>query len=112
VTSSPEGQGIDVRDNAERHRFEVYLDGGLAGFATYEIRPGAIAIMHTEIDPAFEGRGLGTAVARGALDSARGGGLDVLPYCPFTNEFIKRHREYLDLVPATKRERFGLPPVS
>jgi predicted GNAT family acetyltransferase len=111
VTSSPEAQDIEVRDNAALHRFEVYLQGGLAGFATYEVRPAALAIMHTEIDPAFEGRGLGTALARGALESARGRGLQVLPYCPFTNDFIRRHPDYLDLVPAAKRERFGLPAV-
>ena len=98
-----------MRDNPEQQRFEIYLSGGLAGFATYELRPGALAIMHTEIEPAFEGRGLGTALARGGLESARERGLDVLPYCPFTNEFIKRHNEYLDLVPAAKREKFGLP---
>ena len=102
---------VDVRDNTEKHRFEIFLGGGLAGFATYELRPGALAVMHTEIDPAFESRGLGSTLARAALDSARERGLAVVPYCPFTNEFIKRHNEYVDLVPAAKRERFGLPPA-
>jgi hypothetical protein len=32
----------------------------------------------------------------------------VMPFCPFINGFISRHREYAELVPAEHRERFGL----
>jgi uncharacterized protein len=108
LSSSPEPE-VEVRDNPDARRFEVLLGGAVAGFATYELRPGELAIMHTEIDPAFEGGGLGSALARAALESAQARGLAVLPYCPFTNEFIKHHPEYVSLVPASKRERFGLP---
>ncbi len=84
-------QEIAVRDNVEASRFELTLDGSQAGVLTYELRPGAIALLHTEVDPAFEGRGLGTALIRGALDSARERGLKVLPYCPFVKAHLDKH---------------------
>jgi predicted GNAT family acetyltransferase len=86
-------QEIAIRDNVNDSRFELTLDGSPAGFLTYELRPGAIALLHTEIDPAFEGRGLGTTLIRGALDSARQRGLKVLPYCPFVKAHLQKHPE-------------------
>ena len=54
--------------------------------------------MHTEIDPAFEGKGLGSALARGALDAERTRGEPIVPLCPFIRQYIDRHPEYADLV--------------
>jgi predicted GNAT family acetyltransferase len=88
----------DVHDNPEKHRFEIYDDGKLAGFAIYVRRPGRLIFVHTEIDPAFEGRGLGSQLARAALDAARASGDRVVPLCPFIGQFIDRHPEYGDLV--------------
>ena len=86
-------QEVTVQDNADASQFELTLDGSPAGFLTYELRPGAIALLHTEIDPAFEGRGLGTALIRAALESARERGLKVLPYCPFVKAHLAKHPE-------------------
>ena len=106
---SPDREPVaEVRDNESAHRFEVLLDGSVAGFATYELRGGSVAILHTEVDPAFEGHGLGTTLIRGALDEIRRRGQSVLPYCPFTRSFLGRHEEYVDLVPEEQRARFGL----
>ena len=86
-------EDVVVRDNVGASRFELTLDGSPAGFLTYQLRPGAIALLHTEIDPAFEGRGLGTTLIRGALDSARERDLKVLPYCPFVKAYLDKHPE-------------------
>jgi uncharacterized protein len=86
----------------------VTSDGELAGFTVYRSRAGLIAFMHTEIEPEFEGHGVGSALVREALEDARRKGLDVLPFCPFVNAYIERHREYVDLVPEDRREAFGL----
>lgn len=88
----------DVRDNPTLLRFEIHEDGKLAGFGQYVRRPGRIFFVHTEIDPAFEGRGLGRRLAAGALDAARATGERVVPLCPFIAQFIERHPEYADLV--------------
>lgn len=99
---------LRVADNPDEDRYEVFADGELAGFAVYRLRPGRLSFVHTEIDDRFEGHGLGSTLISEALDDARKRGLSVLPFCPFVNGFIERHREYVDLVPESDRERFGL----
>ena len=99
---------VAVTDNSTEQRYEVSRDGELAGFAIYRRRPALIAFVHTEIDERFEGEGLGSQLVHEALEEARREGIAVLPFCPFVNGYIKRHAEYVELVPADYRERFGL----
>jgi predicted GNAT family acetyltransferase len=99
---------ITVADNAGEARYEIRVDGDLAGFVTYRPRPGLIELVHTEIDEEFEGRGLGSQLISFALDDARERGLAVLPFCPFVNDYIQRHRQYVDLVPEGRRAEFEL----
>jgi uncharacterized protein len=89
---------VEVRDNPSEHRFEIHDDGKLAGFARYVHRPGRIFFVHTEIDPAFEGRGLGSQLASAALDATRATGERIVPLCPFIASYVERHPEYADLV--------------
>jgi predicted GNAT family acetyltransferase len=100
--------GVEVTNNPEEHRYEVRADGVLAGYTIYRERPGLIVFVHTEIDPRFEGRGLASRLIGAALDDSRAKGLTVLPFCPFVNGYIARHREYVELVPDAFRARFGL----
>lgn len=107
--SAPTAAAIRVLDVPEQFRFEVRVDGELAGFTEYRRRPGLIAFTHTLIDPRFEGQGLGTRLVQTALSEARSEGLAVLPFCPFVRGYIAAHRrEYLDLVPANFRDAFEL----
>ena len=95
----------------ERSRFEIRAAGEPAGFADYHRRRGLIAFVHTEVAPAFEGRGVAGRLISSALDNARQAGLAVLPFCPYVRGYISRHHEYLDLVPPAQREHFDLPHV-
>jgi uncharacterized protein len=97
-----------VTDVSDRRRFEIAVDGVVLGFAEYRRRPGVIAFTHTEIDQAHKGEGLGRTLVKAALDTARAQGLAVLPYCPFIQGYIDRHREYLELVPVQRRAAFRL----
>lgn len=97
-----------VVDNPDEARFEIFDGEEPAGFAQYHRFRNEIAFIHTEIDPKFEGRGLGSVLARAALDAAREQGLEVLPFCPFIRGWITKHPEYVDLVPQAQRPRFGL----
>ncbi len=90
--------GIEVADAPERSRFEISVDGALAGFAVYRLRPDRIIFVHTEIDDAYAGQGLGGKLARAALDTARARGLAVRPECPFIKGWIAKHPDYADLV--------------
>jgi predicted GNAT family acetyltransferase len=87
----------DVIRNEAENRFEVELNGALAQ-TQYVHRGRKILFTHTEVPPAFEGQGVGNALARAALDYAKREGLRVVPLCPFIAAFIKRHKEYQSLV--------------
>jgi uncharacterized protein len=99
---------IRVVDVPDRSRFEVRVDGELAGFSEYRRHADVIAFTHTLIDARFPGQGLGSRLARAALSEARWNGLAVLPFCPFVRGYIADHDEYLGLVPVEMRSRFEL----
>lgn len=103
---------VTVRDNPAKDQFEIWVGDALAGVTTYRLTGSDLSLLHTEIDPAFEGRGLGSVLVRGALNGAAGRGLGVLPYCPFVLRYVRRHPDHLHLVPASHRERFGLPAAT
>lgn len=87
-----------VTDNATSHRFEARVDGRLAGIAEYQLTEALVVFTHTEVEPAFEGQGIGSAIARFALDQLRQEGTrKALPVCPFIKGWIERHPDYLDI---------------
>jgi hypothetical protein len=86
----------EVRDNPERHRFELELDGAIA-FSNYTRDGDTITFMHTEVPPALNGRGIGSKLVRGALDLARAQNLKVKAKCPFVKAYLDKHTEYADL---------------
>jgi predicted GNAT family acetyltransferase len=87
---------LRVADNPAELRYELYDDDELAGEIRYRRLPGALALVHTEVEP--KRRGLGTELVKGALDDIRARGLNVVPVCPFVSAYIRRHPEYADLV--------------
>ncbi|HEY3524371.1 MAG TPA: GNAT family N-acetyltransferase [Candidatus Limnocylindrales bacterium] len=90
--------GVSIEDVPERSRYEATIEGGPAGFLEYRRRPDRITLIHTEVDPALEGRGVGSAIARFALEDARANGLRVRVACPFVTAWLRRHHEYDDIV--------------
>jgi predicted GNAT family acetyltransferase len=92
---SPE---LSVADNPAADRYELHVDSELVGFITYRRSDGVLSLLHAEVDPNQERRGLGSALAAGALDDVRARGLSVHPLCPFVASFIARHPQYADLV--------------
>ncbi|WNI19634.1 GNAT family N-acetyltransferase [Actinacidiphila sp. ITFR-21] len=87
-----------MTDAPEQHRYEARVDGGLAGFAVYLRTPQLVTFVHTEVEDAYGGRGVGSALARAALDEARAQGLQVVAVCPFVSGWIDRHPAYRDLL--------------
>jgi uncharacterized protein len=95
---------LRVVDNPAELRYELRVGEIRAGFIAYRLEPGVVVLVHTDVDPAYSGRGLGTKLIRGALDDIRSRSLKLVPLCPFVAAFIRRHPEYADLVvpdPAT-----------
>lgn len=97
-----------VRDNPERHRFEIDLGDGTFAIAEYTLRPGKIMFTHTEVPEAHEGKGIGTTLMRFALGAARERGLKVIPICPFFAAYMQKHGEVQDLLDPAWRKKFGL----
>jgi len=89
---------VVVTDAPEARRFEARLDGELAGFLDYARDDERIALIHTEVDPAFGGKGVGSVLARFALDAARADGIRVLALCPFVVRWVEKHPDYADIV--------------
>ena len=90
----------DVVHDPERSRYEIHVDGVVAGFTQYRDRDGVIDFVHTEIDGAYEGHGLGGQLARGALDAVRADDRQVIATCPFIKGWIEKHPDYQDLLAA------------
>jgi len=91
-------QGLRVVDNPAERRYEALVGDQAAGIVTYRLRPGQIVFLHTEVLPAFEGRGIGSRLAAGVLDDARARALSVVARCPFIAAYIRRHPDDASLV--------------
>jgi predicted GNAT family acetyltransferase len=78
--------------------YEAYLDGERVGQLAYERHDDVVTAIHTEVDPAAEGKGIGSHLARTLLDDVRSAGQHVVPQCPFVRGWIERHPSYADLV--------------
>ena len=89
---------VVVRENPDDRRYELVLGGDVVGEVRYRSKRDRIALVHTEVQPAFEGQGLAGRLVAGALDDIRARGLRVVPICPYVRAYLRRHPEYADLV--------------
>jgi uncharacterized protein len=91
---------MEVTNVEAKGRYEITVDGKLAGFVDYTVGDGVVALTHTEVDDAFGGQGVGGRLAKGALDDIRRQGKKVSPICPFIKGYIDKHPDEQDLVAA------------
>lgn len=98
MSDSVTPEDITVVDNPEKSRYEIQVDGALAGLEQYEVDGDVRVFVHTEISPRFEGLGLASTLVRSALEDLRGRALRVRPVCPYVVKFLSKHPEYQDLV--------------
>jgi len=87
-----------VTDNPTESRYELHDDDRLIGVAAYRLSGDRITFTHTQVDPAYEGQGAGSQLAREALDDSRARNRRVVARCPFIARWIERHPEYADLL--------------
>lgn len=103
---------VTVVRNDDKSRYEARVDGELAGFAAFELTSDLVVFTHTEVDPSFEGQGVGSAIAQFALDDVRDeGSRKVRPQCPFINTWIGRHPDFAELVDAATTSTLVHPSV-
>src|SRR5262245_29865265 len=90
---------VEITDVPARRRYELTIDGDVAGYMEYrDVSGGRRILTHTEVLPAYEGRGLGGKLARHALEDARGANRPTTVKCPFVRSWLERHDEYDDLL--------------
>lgn len=89
---------LDIIDNSDERRYEARLDGDLAGWVEYGRVGSRLVAFHTEVPPAFGGRGIASALVRRVLDDARAAGVKITPRCPFFRAHFERHPEDADLL--------------
>jgi uncharacterized protein len=87
-----------VVDNPRASRYELWLGATRAGLIQYLAEPSTVLLVHTEVDPAFEGQGLGERLVAGALEDLRARGPKLVPLCPFVRAYLRRHPDQADLV--------------
>jgi uncharacterized protein len=92
---------LTIRDNPEEQRYEARLGSEVVGYSAYRLEPGRITVVHTEVDPEFEGKGIASRLVAGELDDIRSRGLELVPICPFVRSYLERHPEHADLVATT-----------
>ena len=86
-------------DDAARRRYQLLLGDDEVGFIDYDpVGAASILIKHAEVLPAHEGKGFGARLVQSALDYVRGQGKTVIPICPYTLNWVRRHPEYHDMV--------------
>ena len=83
-----------VTNNEAESRYEIHVDGALAGFLEYRTVGDVLALVHTEVDEAYAGQGLGGRLAKYALDDAKTRDVKISPLCPFVAKYIDKHPEY------------------
>jgi predicted GNAT family acetyltransferase len=89
-----------LRDNPAQRRFEVLVDGELAGYAAYDLDGEVLVFTHTEVQPPHEGQGLAARLARYGLDEVRRRGLRAVPACSYIAAYLRRHPADAALVDA------------
>jgi uncharacterized protein len=88
---------ITVAHNLAENRFEVDL-GEEKAVLIYMVKAGLFILLHTEVPPPFEGRGIAAKMAAAALEYAKKQGYKVRSYCSYTTRYIERHAEYGELL--------------
>lgn len=102
MSADADFEQITVRDNEGEERYEARIGDELA-IQEYARQPRRVTLIHTEVPPALEGHGIAGKLTRFALDDARARGLEVVPACSYVAAYIRKHPEYLDLVPEYAR---------
>lgn len=95
---------VEFVNDASTRRYRLLLGGTEVGFIDYDpIGDSSILIKHTEVARGHEGKGYGSELVRRTLEDVRSQGKTVVPICPYALNYIRKHREYIDVVRAEMR---------
>lgn len=86
------GEPLQIRHNVASNRFEATVDALLCR-ADYRMHGSTMMMVHTEVPPHLEGRGIASELVAAAFSYAKENGFDVLPVCSFVRTWARRHPE-------------------
>jgi uncharacterized protein len=89
--------GAATTVDREPHRFTITVDKRQVGLAEFTDRDGRRSFFHTEVDDAFQGRGLATILVSRALEATRADGLRILAPCSMVAAHLEKSCAYADL---------------
>ncbi|NJO13365.1 MAG: N-acetyltransferase [Gammaproteobacteria bacterium] len=89
---------MKVEHQPSRQRFVASLAGGEGELTYRQLNAQVLDLVHTSVEPALRGRGMGGALVRSAMEYARGAGLKIVPTCSYVEHWLESHPEYQDLV--------------
>jgi len=92
--------GATLRNNTDRHRYELVADDKVVGFVDYAVSGDTVIFQHTEVEPGHEGKGYGSTLAKQALDDVVANNRKILVRCRFIAAYVNRHPEYASAVVA------------
>ena len=95
---------LEFQGDPSGHRYRAFLEGQEVAYVEVDaISTDRLLVKHTEVLPAFEGRGIGGALVVHVLEDARRLGRGVIPICPYASAYIKRHPEFMEYVTESYR---------
>jgi hypothetical protein len=97
----------EIRDNADRHRYELPVEDDVA-VVTYNLSAPNLMITETLVPERLEGRGIASRLAKHVLADAKARELLILPVCPFFAAYLQKHPEHADVVHPTYRGILGI----
>ena len=87
-----------IKNNTHRNRFELDTDGKVSVVEYQKVDDETLALVHTEVDPSVEGKGVGSHLVESVLQYAEQNQLKIVPVCPFVTTYLKRHPDWKRLV--------------
>ncbi len=84
--------------NTERNRFELEIENQIAFIEFDKIEPNILDFVHTEVPEELSGKGIGSKLAKSALQYCKDNNLKVIPSCPFIKTYIEKHSEWQPLL--------------
>ncbi len=89
---------LEITDVPAERRYEARIDGELAGWVDYGRVRNRLVAIHTEVLPAFGGRGIATSLVKRVIADVRAAGGSLTPRCPLFVTWFERHPEDRDIV--------------
>ncbi|GAA4420799.1 GNAT family N-acetyltransferase [Nibrella viscosa] len=99
-------EGATVLNNTKQNRFELVTDGLLSVIEYQPFDDNTLVLTHTEVAPELEGQGVGSRLVKETLEYVRQHNLQIIPLCPFVGTYLKRHRDYANIIHPAYRDKF------